>query len=373
MANPLISGTFAGLTNVNVRGVQDTITDSVDQFNWEFAWKKFKMDNPNYKVNDSDIPTLCKQLSKNQVDVLFKNAVNNAKFEVVKIVTEKVTPHLDTLAKGATDAGAAVMDAFGEARDAAKMGATKIGETGKKVIGAFVTRGQEFGNAFQALGKKKKVDITLSSFEIFILAQMGIFKSEGINTYRHISMGPMKNGQVYKVLYYIYSQNEPLLFMLHEMYKKIKQEAFQKKMQEYKEKKDAYEKSVAKYKGLVAQEALNVEKDYNEALKKHEEDKALYGVRLKEYEKCRKSRFRPRQECEAIKPVVPISPVKRNTRKIVSPKKLSSATPVQKMSNFGVNSGPKKSEKVKALSAAIKQNSASASRRNRGSTRRRRS
>ena len=119
MANPLISGTFAGLTNVNVRGVQDTITDSVDQFNWEFAWKKFKMDNPNYKVNDSDIPTLCKQLSKNQVDVLFKNAVNNAKFEVVKIVTEKVTPHLDTLAKGATDAGAAVMDAFGEARDAA--------------------------------------------------------------------------------------------------------------------------------------------------------------------------------------------------------------------------------------------------------------
>lgn len=238
------------------------------------------------------------------------------------------------------------------------------------MIGAFVTRGQEFGNAFQALGKKKKVDITISSFEIFILAQMGIFKSEGINTYRHISMGPMKNAQVYKVLYYIYSQNEPLLFMLHEMYNKIKHESFQKKLRAYEEKKEAYYKAFAQHKVVVAQEALNVEREYNDALKKHQEDKALYNARLKEYENCRKSRFRLKSECDELKPAVSKTPVKRNTRKFVSPKRLSSETP--KLSNFGVNSGLKKSEKIKALSEAIKQNSASASRRNNGSTRRRR-
>ncbi len=360
MANPLISGVFAGLTNVNVRGVQDTITDSVDQFNWELAWKKFKMENPDYKVNDSDIPTLCKELSKNQVDVLFNNAVNNAKYEVARIISEKAKPHLSKLVKGTKDLLVAGKDfvvagkeALGDAASAVKGGITKVADVGKQVIGALASRGQEFGDA---LMKKKKINITLSSFEIFMLAQMGIFKAEGINTYRHISMGPMKNVQVYKVLYYIYSKNEPLLFVLYELYKKTKQEAFQKKLRDYEEKKEAYMKEVAKYE----QEQRNAQEKYNRNMEN-------YGEKLDNYKKCIDNPFIPRKVCDKeFKPHVPVL----QTRK--SPKKLSEATPI--LSNVGVNSGPKKSEKVKELSAAIKQNSAGASqRRNHMSTRRRRS
>lgn len=372
MATGQITGVFHGLTGKDLRPLQTTITKEFNKIDWDAAWVIYKAKHGNKTIEESSIPAVCSELSQYQLETFLKNTIQDAKHEIVKLVTEQVAPYAEEFIKGAKETGVAVMEVFDDATSAVKGGITKFGETGKEIVGSLTQRGQELGDAFYAIVKKKKVTVTLSSFEIFILAQMGIVKPDGSSAYRHISMGIMTNAQVYKVLYYIYTQNEPLLFMLHEMYKKTKQEVFQKKLRTYEEKKEAYLKSLAEHKVTVAQEALNVEREYNDARKKYEEDKTLYKERLDKYQKCLVDSYF-KKKCEKLKPTVPISPVKRNTRKIVSPKKLSSATPVQKMSNFGVNSGLKKSEKVKALSAAIKQNSASASRRNRGSTRRRRS
>ena len=352
MAAAEVTGVIHGLTGVDVKKIQDDIMKKARDFNWAAAWVAYKKANPGHKLEDSSIPTLCSELSQYQIEAIVENTLKIAKHEVARVVTEAVEPYLETLVEG----GEALVEALGEAGSAVKGGLKKAVDISKKTLGALASRGQEFGDAIHDVAKKKKVNITLSSFEIFMLAQMGIFKAEGINTYRHISMGPMKNVQVYKVLYYIYSKNEPLLFVLYELYKKTKQEAFQKKLHDYEEKKKAYMKEVEKYE----QEQRNAQEKYNRNMEN-------YGKKLDNYKKCVDNPFIPRKVCDKeFKPHVPVL----QTRK--SPKKLSEATPI--LSNVGVNSGPKKSEKIKELSAAIKQNSASASqRRNRMSTRRRRS
>ncbi len=348
--NGVKTGILQGLTDIDLRPFQTEITKQLNNMNWETAWQIYKRKHGNVDLTNSSIPAICSELSQSQLDTVVKNAINDAKHELAQIVTQKIAPHFEELAVAAKDAGAAVVSTLGAATDAVKEGGKKVGQFGTKVVTAFGERFEQLGDAVKQLAKKKRVDITLSPFEIFMLEQLGIYKPDNNDQFRHISMGPMANIKVYKVLYYIYKNNEPLLFILYEFYKKQKQDSFQKRLEEYQKKKAAYYKAKAEKKALEEEDAFQAGKEYEDALKE-------YGEKKTAYDRCLAKPFVLDYICEKIKPGP--QPKKRNTRKFLSPKNLSSATPVPRMSDFVLNV-PKKSEKIKVLSAAVKENSANA-------------